>query len=206
MTIKASGSRHSILNGVKNVPTCEEMTLLNLAKFGGLLGNQACSRLVQSHYGWILDRCKSILGHCSDADDAAQEAALRMFKALPKFEGRSSLRTWLNTIVHNECMTLIRRRQRSILSAHLESLLEIHQKQYTESRAVPLNCNKEVHITLNQMPAKSREVIQLRFFNELSLEDISRTLGISLSATKMRLYRALQSFSQLYTHEELSFS
>ncbi|MBT8151948.1 MAG: RNA polymerase sigma factor [Gammaproteobacteria bacterium] len=176
---------------------CEEVTLLRLATLSGYLGDQARSQLVQLHYGWILSNCKRVLRSDADAADAAQEAALAMYRALPRFEGRSSLRTWLYRIVQNACVTLIRKQQQHTMASHLESLLEIHLQQCL-SASPDVEQSRDIVAGVQQTMAglskRSREVLQLRFFNELSLEDISITLGISLSAAKMRLYRAIDQF------------
>ena len=182
-----------------NSEQCEEATLLQLAKLGGYLGEQARSRLVVLHYGWIVSRCLQILRDPADANDAAQEAAVNMFRALAKFQGRSALRTWLGTIVYNECMNVMRKRQRLVLGDHLEALLDIHQHQLLSETGSDPDAMSRVHQILDAIPSKNREVLLLRFFKELSLEEISVTLNLSLSATKMRLYRAMQQFRDSYS-------
>ncbi len=175
-----------------------EAKLLRLARLGGYVGERARSRLVQQHYNWIKQRCFYILRNEADANDAAQEVALRMYRAIAKFEGRSSIRTWLHTIVHHECVSLIRKRQRSVLSEHLQALVTLHELDRRDSRSSVELPAEAVHQSLDALPAQAKEVLQLRFFSELSLEDIGVVLGISLSATKMRLYRALEQFKGVY--------
>lgn len=172
--------------------------LVRLARLGGYVGERARSGLVQQHYRWIRQRCFYTLRNEADANDAAQEVALRMYRALLQFEGRSSIRTWLNTIVHHECVSLIRKRQRSVLSEHLQTLITLHevdQRQVQSHLDVPVEA---VHKVLDALPSQAKEVLQLRFFSELPLDEIGAILGISLSATKMRLYRALELFKGVY--------
>lgn len=173
---------------------CEEATLVRLARMGGYLGNQARSELVQQHYGWILTSCRQTLRNDADAHDAAQDAALAMYRALPRFEGRSTLRTWLHRIVHNACISLVRKRQKHVLADHIESLLEIHVQQCLAPAEDHSSDIADVQQVLQGLQVNHREVLALRFFSELSLEEISRTLDISLSAAKMRLYRAMEQF------------
>ena len=59
----------------------------------------ACRQLVQSHHGRLVSVARAIVGE--SAEDIVQEAWLLAFKSLPKFEGRSSLKTWLTRIVIN---------------------------------------------------------------------------------------------------------
>ena len=192
-------TKQSVTDRHSDSDRCEEATLLQLAKLGGYLGEQARSRLVMLHYGWIKSRCLQTLRDPTDANDAAQEAALNMFRALAKFQGRSALRTWLGTIVYNECMNVMRKRQSSVLGDHLEALLDIHQHQLLSEATVDPDAMSRVHQVLDVIPTKNREVLLLRFFKEMSLEEISVTLNLSLSATKMRLYRAMQQFRDSYS-------
>lgn len=175
-----------------------DTALLCRARMGGYVGAQARTRLVQRYYAWIKKRCLQTLGNDAEANDATQEVALRMYRALPDFEGRSSLRTWLNTIVHNECVSVIRKRQRVMLTAHLESLIvlyECDQRISQSSLDFPRNAVREA---LDALPSQAKEVLQLRFYSELSLTEIGGLLGISLSAAKMRLYRAMDELKEIY--------
>lgn len=179
-----------------------EEKLMRLARLDGYVGERARSQLVQQHYSWIKQRCFYTLGNEADANDAAQEVALRMYRALSKFEGRSSIRTWLHTILHHECVNLIRKRQRSILSEHMQALVALHEIDLRDNRSHAEPATDAVQQSLNALPAQAREVLQLRFISELSLEDIGVVLGISLSATKMRLYRALDQFKGVYRQSD----
>ncbi len=57
---------------------------------------------------------------------------------------------------------------------------------------------KQVREVLAELPSQASEVLMLRFYSELGLEDIAATLGIGLSAAKMRLYRAIAQFEAKY--------
>lgn len=182
--------------------SCEQATLIALVKSGGYLGDSARSTLVKQHYAWIKSRCQRILNNEYDASDAAQETALRMFKALPSFEGRALLTTWLGRIVFNECMNVMRKNQKTVLTDHIEQLVELHQVQTQDYLPEEQDNFLGVHSVMRQLPDKSRDILSLRFLSEKTLEEISITLNIGLSATKMRLYRALQQFNDLYTLAE----
>ena len=71
---------------------------------------QAYAALVEAHRGPLYAHCYQMLGSVHDADDAVQEALLRAWRALARFEARSSLRTWLYTIATNVCVRMIEQR------------------------------------------------------------------------------------------------
>jgi RNA polymerase sigma-70 factor (ECF subfamily) len=75
----------------------------------------AFERLIVPHRHGLEAHCYRMLGSAQDAEDALQEALLRAWRALPKFEGRSSLRSWLYSIATNVCLRAIERRPKRVL-------------------------------------------------------------------------------------------
>jgi RNA polymerase sigma-70 factor (ECF subfamily) len=75
----------------------------------------AFEALVQSYRAELHAHCYRMLGSVPDAEDALQDALMRAWRAMPGFEGRSSLRTWLYRIATNSCLRLIERRPRRVL-------------------------------------------------------------------------------------------
>jgi RNA polymerase sigma-70 factor (ECF subfamily) len=75
----------------------------------------AFGRLVESGRAELHAHCYRMLGSLHDADDALQETLLRAWRALPRFRGQSSLRTWLHRIATNVCLDVIARRPKRVL-------------------------------------------------------------------------------------------
>ena len=90
----------------------DERSLLDAARDGD---EDAYRRLVEPFEGQLHAHCYRMLGSVHDAEDALQEALLRAWRGLRRFEGRSSLRSWLYTIATNACLTLHARRQKRVL-------------------------------------------------------------------------------------------
>ena len=93
-------------------PTIEQQELLEAAR-GGDEG--AFASLVDPHRGELHAHCYRMLGSVHDAEDAVQEAMLRAWRALEKFEGRSSLRSWLYRIATNTSLDAIEKRPKRVL-------------------------------------------------------------------------------------------
>ena len=93
-------------------PTVRERQLLDAARAGD---EDAFRRLVETHRGELHAHCYRMLGSVHDAEDALQEALLRAWRGLPRFAGRSSLRSWLYRIATNTCLDAIARRPKRVL-------------------------------------------------------------------------------------------
>jgi RNA polymerase sigma-70 factor (ECF subfamily) len=92
--------------------TAQERQLLAAARSGQ---ESAFGDLVDPYRGELHAHCYRMLGSVHDAEDALQEALLRAWRGLPRFEGRSSLRSWLYTIATNTCLNAIARRPKRVL-------------------------------------------------------------------------------------------
>ncbi len=89
-----------------------EVRLLEAARAGD---GDAFGRLVEPHRRGLHAHCYRMLASLHDADDALQDTLLRAWRGLPRFEGRSSLRTWLYTIATNACLKTVARRPAELL-------------------------------------------------------------------------------------------
>ena len=151
------------------------------------------TELLQRHRQSLLTRCYMYLRNQQDAEDAVQETDLRVFRAIHGFRQESSFRTWLHAIADRQCHDLARKRTRHVLSDHLRELIEIHEESL-RLQADPTEERNLVRKVMSRVPRRERDILMLRFYADLSLQDMADYLGLGLSATKMRLYRALDLF------------
>ena len=119
-----------------------------------------------------------------------QTTFVRAFRELPRFRGESSARTWLYRIAVNESMGMLRRRREAPppddqLPSSLDTGLSA-----TERLAV--------QAALARLKPDHRTALVLRFWEELSYEEVAEVLGLSLSAAKMRVRRAREAFRKCY--------
>ena len=138
--------------------------------------------------------CYRLLGRAEDAEDAMQSTFVRAFAALPRFRGASTARTWLYRIAVNEAVTLLRRRGSGPTTIEKETV----QADGTGAVAGRL----AVEGALTHVKPEHRTILVLRFWEELSYEEIAAVLGVSLPAVKMRLKRAKEEFRTCYDDHE----
>lgn len=166
--------------------------LLELAKDGGRRSLKAYEELVRRHQGRVLRLATYLLSSEADAQDVTQEVFLRAHGNLSRLEQQSNFSAWTRVVATRLCFNM--RRDRA-------TRLRNEQGDVEEASSAPSSVRTAVEWTLAQLPYPYREVLILRFVEELSLEEIAHTLDIGLSAAKMRLTRARQSFFEIYERE-----
>ncbi len=158
----------------------------------------AFAALETRHRPWIFRVCLFRLGNHHDAEDATQDIVLRVYNNLQQFQGRSQFKTWVNTIIVNYCNTFAVRRSKYVTSDHIEQLIELHEEAEFVTPYDALAEQELVRQAVFSLPENARQVLNLRFYGQYSLEEIARILCLPLSTTKARLYRAIEQFKILY--------
>jgi RNA polymerase sigma-70 factor (ECF subfamily) len=155
---------------------------------------------------------RRMLKNDEDADDALQEAFVAAFRAIPRFEARSSLGTWLHRIAVNAALMRMRSRQarvREDASEEVEELLprfvglgvfQDPQRPWGELPEDPLARSElcgAVRAAIESLPEPYRVALMLRDIEELSNEELAKALGVSVNAAKIRVHRARQALRTL---------
>lgn len=158
----------------------------------------AYKELVRRYEGLIFNTCRRVIGSSEDAEEVTQDTLLQIFHKLHQFQGRSSFKTWLYKIVHNYCRNRISKlaRKREGLNAYEENAANDEEDREANARRAALS--QAVEEALSKLKDQEREVIVLKFMSGLTLQETADVLEVKLSAAKMRLYRALESFKEAY--------
>jgi RNA polymerase sigma-70 factor, ECF subfamily len=162
-------------------------------------------QLVERYQGRVVANCRYITRDEAAAEDLAQEVFVKAYFGLRQFEGRSSLRQWLQSIKVNHCLNYLKKREaRSAISideAAENAYSELAYRPLADERLEALSERERIGRVLAAMPASLRLPLILRDMDDFSYEEVSRSLGIGLSATKMRIKRARQDFRKRYEAE-----
>ena len=166
----------------------KDIELVNLCQSGDL---SAFDGLVRRHQDRIYRLVYKILDGSNECDDIAQEAFLKAYRSIKKFNCQSSFSTWLTRIAINQCISHLKRRRRlRILSFGLFS--EHHQ---TEPQIlVERNEKREIVCkAINSLPLKQRVVIIMYYFESYGCKEMSEILKCSVGTVKSRLFYARMS-------------
>lgn len=135
------------------------------------------------------------VGNAGDAEDLTQETFVKAYTERDKFRGDSQLSTWIYRIATNLAKNHLRWRSvRNFLT------LEALQNQIVEESEEELERGKREHEImkhLQSLPKTQRSVFILKYFNELSHQEVSHILGISLSSSKTNFHYAVTSLKTM---------
>ena len=200
-------------------PDAVERRLLDQAKRGD---EHAFRSLLETYRGELHAHCYRMLGSVQDAEDALQDASLRAWRAIGRFEGRSSLRSWLYTICTNTCLTHIERRSTRILPVDLGPATDPHDgpgtplvetvwvEPYPDAQLgladglagpdarIELRESVELAfiVALQHLPATQRAVLVLREVLGFSAKEVAETLDTTVASVNSALQRARASVEE----------
>jgi len=144
-----------------------------------------------------------ILGDAHRAEDVLQEVFIKVHKSLDTFDSRKgAFSTWIHRITVNQCITEYRNRHSLFLSVSLESLKEEGldpagtDSRHPEELALKREEGQRIQRAMKTLDRKHRAVVTLRYFDELSYEEIAQVLSIPLGTVKSRLNTAIRALRQ----------
>ena len=158
----------------------------------------AFNRLVLKWERTVYNVASRMLQDREEAAEASQEIFLLAFKSIRRFRGDSKFSTWLYRITLNHCISRLKQRPPG---THLSindtagAGLPHDQLRVAETQAGDLIRSEQksrVLAAISHLPPEQRAVVELKFFQELTFEDIAEVLGTPLSTIKSRLYAALE--------------
>jgi RNA polymerase sigma-70 factor, ECF subfamily len=176
------------------LPTATDETLISKA----LGGSQRCwDKLVRRHETMVYNYCLRMTCNRGDALDLLQEVFLSVYRHLPSYRGQGQFKGWMMRIAVNKTMDLLRLRQRSPkLSTGAAADAAMLDWQAPDNHD-PDNLyeqhdnNARIRDSLQVLPTEQRLVVELKFFQHLTFEDIAYQTGVPCNTVKSRLYAAL---------------
>jgi RNA polymerase sigma-70 factor (ECF subfamily) len=167
----------------------KERELISRAQAGD---RAAFAALVREHGNEVYTLARRLVGDPHMAADVAQETLIRAWKALPDFRGDSALSTWLHRITVNTAWTH-KKRARRRTAVSLDELADVAapmSSEHPEMAGEILELRGRLRAALDALPEPQRQVVVLKDVYDWSHAEIAETMGISVSATKVRLHRA----------------
>ena len=155
---------------------------------------ESFDEILRRYESYVYNVAMQMLGNRADAEDAAQDVLIRIFRSLPGFKMRCKLSTWIYRMTINQCIDYTRSRRRDILAdcdlrespCHLDAV----QQRW------------EVRLMLQKVPPHYRAVLVLRYYQQLGYAEIAEILGWSPAKVKCYLQRGRNIIRQIYEQHE----
>ena len=177
----------TVAGGASGDGGTRESVILALIERGD---DSAFEQLVGAYQDHVARTACRLLGWSGETQDVVQEVFLAALKNLGRFQGRSSLTTWLTAITVNEC----RKRQRKwrMAAGFLVEWLRRPRRTPDSVEGGLLQDERldRVRRAVAGLKRPLREVTVLRYFQEMPIEEVARVLGLSVPAVNTRLHRA----------------
>lgn len=154
--------------------------------------DEAFTRLVEIYQKPVYNLCYRMLGTAGEAEDAAQEAFLRAYRSLDRYDPKRSFATWLLSIASHYCIDQIRKRRFTTFSIDDEDHAWLEPPDPGPNPEISLSIvekQEQVQALLENLGPKDRSAVILRYWYDYSYEEIAESLSISVSAVKSRLHR-----------------
>jgi len=178
-----------------------------------LAGDEASyGTLVTRYRDYVYTIAVRIVGSEEDAEDVAQEAFVRAYRALPRFRGDSKFSSWLYRIATNRALTHLKKRRRRADTVDVESGSHVEAAVVDDGRSEVVSpelrvrneeFRRAVRAAVRELPEQYRVVVTLFYLEERSYKEVAATLGIPMGTLKTHLHRARALLRDILTKHHL---
>jgi len=170
--------------------------------YDAIEGDQdAFAEIVYTFQDAVFNLCYRMLGERTEAEDAAQEAFLRAYSNLRRYDHTRSFKTWILTIASNHCIDRLRKRRMQYLSIDDPlpggNLALASEEPQPEQMAMIHERSDDVETLLEQLAPDYRQAVVLRYWYEYSYAEIAEIMETTESAIKSRLFRARHMLAEM---------
>ena len=174
-----------------------DLYYINLVKNGDI---SAFAVLVDRYKDFVFNLSLKTLQQREEAEEAAQDTFIKIFKSLQSFKGESKFSTWLYKVTYNNCLDRLKKQKKSRLFLELNEFTERGVKsimsvletiEETERKKMVQDC-------IASLDEEDRFLVTLYYFHENSLKEISQIMKINENNLKIKLYRARKKLAGLF--------
>jgi len=162
-------------------------------------GREAFDQLVPAYRRRVFGLAYSILRERTAAEDLAQEVFVKLWQALPRYDGRAKLSTWVYAITRNAAVSALRSRRRSVSMSDEGVLAEVEAIAAAPG-AEPGDAGLRRQV--EALPEKQRQAVTLYYLDERPVDEVAEMMGIPVNTVKTHLHRARASLAAALGKEE----
>ncbi len=155
-------------------------------------GQAACERLVRDYRRRVFGLAYGILRDRDAAEDLAQEVFVKLWKALPRYDGRAQLSTWIYAITRNAAVSALRARRRPLSLS--DPLVQVEAENIA-AHSTDATDDATLRRRIEALPDKQRQAVTLYYMDERPVDEVAAMMGIPVNTAKTHLHRARASLA-----------
>ncbi len=146
--------------------------------------------LVNQHLDEIYNFARYMLADSSEAEDTAQKTFLSLYENIDKLDLSTSIRPWLFKVARNNCLNYLKKKKTETFSQNEEAALDVPENYPSlESRLDDQMVIENFKKHVEQLPVGEKEVLLLKYFEDLTFEQIADVINMPLNTVKSHFYR-----------------
>ena len=184
---------------ISDVATLSDIDLVTRTLKGE---KEAFSEIVRRYQDAVFNLCLRMLNDYHEAEDAAQEIFVKVYRHLNRFDKRRRFSTWILSIARNHCIDRLRTRRVTWVSLDAPEVYKQGEYIRPEEHVIEQERSDNVQRLLQKLPVSYREVIVLHYWYDLSYQEIAEIVNASEGAVKARAHRARRELGKLLQKNE----
>lgn len=155
--------------------------------------------LVDRYKDLVFTLALRMLKNREEAEEVSQDTFIKTFKSLSKFKGDSKFSTWIYKITYNTCLDRIKKISRTYNTVTIDEFTE-HQVKTIDNALDNMEQEERkqtIQDCLQLLPSEDSFLLTLFYFEELSLDEISKTIGLTTNNVKVKLFRSRKKLSKI---------
>ena len=165
------------------------------------LRSSAFDKIVEAYHQQVYFHIRRMVIDHDDANDVAQNTFVKAWRALDRFRGDASVKTWILRIATNESITFLNQKKRKqhtdVVQIEDDLRHSLKEGRYMEGEEIQFKLQEAI-LTL---PEKQRLVFNMRYFDEMKYDEISEVLEISVGGLKANYHHAVKKIEQYLRNE-----
>lgn len=156
--------------------------------------------LVDRYKDLVYTLAFKMLKNRDDAEEVSQDTFIKTFKSLQKFKGESKFSTWIYKITYNTCLDQLKKNKKEQNVVSINEFTE-HQVKTMENALDAIEDQEReqaIHDCLSLLPSDDSFLLNLFYFEDLSLNDIAQVMGITSNNVKIKLHRSRKKLASIF--------
>lgn len=155
--------------------------------------------LVDQYKDLVFTLALRMLKNREEAEEVSQDTFIKVYKSLKNFKGDSKFSTWIYKVTYNTCLDRLKKNKRQQQEVSIDEFTEKHVKTIDNALEIMVEAERlqAIQDCINLLPSEDGFLLTLYYFEDQSLAEISKIVGISANHVKVKLYRSRQKLASI---------